>query len=126
MAFVSFDSQVMIKKDYFEHGKTVNGNKSVQQIKNPRKAIKAKRRHKLTSGELLMLDNTPSQNCDVISRVWLWNASASYYSLALAISDHRLLPKMKYELRRKWFESNNDVIVAADEFLGVYALALFF
>ena len=33
---------------------------------------------------------------------------------------------MKYELRRKWFESNNDVTVAADDFLGVHALALFF
>ena len=33
---------------------------------------------------------------------------------------------MKYELRRKWFESNNDVTVVADDFLGVHALALFF
>ena len=71
MASVRWDSQGMIKKDYFEHGKTVTGNTSVQQIKIPRKAIKVKRRHKLTSGELLMLDNTPSQNYDVISRVWL-------------------------------------------------------
>ena len=52
-----WDSQDMIKKDYFEHGKTVTGNISVQQIKNPRNAIKAKRHHKLTSGVLLMLDN---------------------------------------------------------------------
>ena len=70
MASVWWDSQDMIKKDYFEHGKTVTGNISVQQIKNPRKAIKAKQRHKLTSDELLMLDNTPSQIYDVISRVW--------------------------------------------------------
>ena len=33
---------------------------------------------------------------------------------------------MKYELRRKWFESNNDVMVAADDFIGVHGLALFF
>ena len=43
-----------------------------------------------------------------------------------APSDYDLLPKMKFELRRKWFESNNDVMVAADDFLGVHALALFF
>ena len=60
MASVWWDSQGMIKKDYFKHGKTVTGNISVQQIKNPRKAIKTKRRHKLTSGELLMLGKTPS------------------------------------------------------------------
>ena len=71
MASVWWDSQDMIKKDYFEHEKTVTDNISVQQIKNPRKAFKTKRRHKLTSGELLMLDNTASQNYDVISRVWL-------------------------------------------------------
>ena len=71
MASVWWDSQGMIKKEYFEHGKTATGNISVQQIKIPRKAIKAKLRHKLTSDELLMLDNTPSQNYDVISRVWL-------------------------------------------------------
>ena len=61
----------MIKKDYFEHGNTVTGNTFVQQIKNPRKAIKAKRRHKLTSDVLLMQGNVPSQNSDVISIVWL-------------------------------------------------------
>ena len=33
---------------------------------------------------------------------------------------------MKPELRRKWFESNNDVMVASDDFLGVQTLALFF
>ena len=71
MASVWWDSLCMIKKDYFEHGKTVTGNTSVQQIKIPRKAIKVKRRHKLTSGVLLMQGNAQSQNSDVISRVWL-------------------------------------------------------
>ena len=42
-----------------------------------------------------------------------------------AHSDYYLLPKMKYELRRKWFESNNDVMVAADD-LAVHAFAIFF
>ena len=37
MASVWWDSQGMIKKDYFEHGKTVTANTSVQQIKNPTK-----------------------------------------------------------------------------------------
>ena len=71
MASVWWESSVMIKKDYFEHGKTVTSNTSVQQIKKSRKAIKAKRRHKLTSSVLLMQDKEPSQNSDVISRVWL-------------------------------------------------------
>ena len=46
MASVWWDNQDMIKKDHFEHGKTVTSNISVQQIKNAREAIKAKRRHK--------------------------------------------------------------------------------
>ena len=71
MASVWWDSHGMMKKDYFEHGKTVTGDTSVYQIKNPRKATKAKQRHKLTSCVLLMQDNVPSQNSDVISRVWL-------------------------------------------------------
>ena len=33
---------------------------------------------------------------------------------------------MEYELRRKGFESDNDVMVAADDFLGVQTLALLF
>ena len=33
---------------------------------------------------------------------------------------------MKYELRRKLFESNNDVMVAVNDFLGVHTLAFFF
>ena len=36
-----WDSQGMIMKGYFEHGKTVTGNMYAQQLKNPRKAIKA-------------------------------------------------------------------------------------
>ena len=71
MASVWWDSQGMIMKDYFEHGKTVTGHMYAQQLKNPRKAIKAKRRHKLTSGVLLMQDNAQSQNSDIISRLWL-------------------------------------------------------
>ena len=61
----------MIKKDYFEHVKTVTGNMFAQQLKNPRKAIKAKRRDKLRSGVLLLQDNAQSQNSDVSSKVWL-------------------------------------------------------
>ena len=98
MASVWWDSQGMIKKNYFEHGKTVTGNTSVEQIKNPRKTIKAKRRHKLTSGVLLVHDKAPSQNLDVISGVWL---PLLPYSPDLALSDYCLPPKMKYELRRK-------------------------
>ena len=64
-----WDSQGMIMKGYFEHGKTVTGNMYAQQLKNPRKAIKAKRRDKLRSGVLLLQDKAPSQNSDVISRV---------------------------------------------------------
>ena len=71
MASVWWDSQGLIKKDYFKHGKTVTGNTSVQQIKNPHKAIKDKQRHKLMSGVLLMQDKAISQNSDVISKVWL-------------------------------------------------------
>ena len=48
------------------------------------------------------------------------------YSHDLALSDYCLPPTMKHELRRKGFESDNDVMVAADDFLGVHALALFF
>ena len=77
MASVWWDNQGMIKKGYFEHGKTVTGNNSVQQIKNPHKAIKDKQRHKLMSGVLLMQNKAPSQYSDVISKVCLWNASAS-------------------------------------------------
>ena len=47
------------------------------------------------------------------------------YSPDLAHSDD-CFRKMKYKLRRKWFERNSDVMVAANDFLGVHALALFF
>ena len=49
----------------------------VQQLKNPRNAIKAIRRGKLKSGVLLLQDNAPSQNSDVSSKAWLWNCSVS-------------------------------------------------
>ena len=66
-----WDSQGMIMKDYFEHEKTVTGNMYAQQLKNLRKAIKAKLRDKLRSGVLLLQDNDPSKNSDVSSRVGL-------------------------------------------------------
>ena len=48
----------------------------------------------------------------------------SHYSPELVPLDYYLLQKMKYELRRKWFESNTNVMVTADNFLGVHAFAL--
>ena len=69
--YVWWDSQGMIMKYYFEYGKTVTDNTYVQQFKNSRQAIKAKRHDKLRSGVLLLQDNAPSQKSDVSSRVWL-------------------------------------------------------
>ena len=66
----------MIKKDYIEHGKTVTGNTSVQQKKSTQSnqgqtASQAEVRCAADAGQ------RASQNSDVISRVWLWNTSAS-------------------------------------------------
>ena len=60
-------------KVYFEREQAVDGNTSVLQIKkNPRKAIKAKQRHKLTSGVLLMQSNAHVKILTyVISKLWL-------------------------------------------------------
>ena len=101
MASVWWDSQGMIKKNYFEHEKTVAGNTSVYQIKNPRKAIKAKWRHKLTSGVLLMQENAQVKTLTSSAEFGCEMLPILPYSPDLAPSDYYLLPKMKYELRRK-------------------------
>ena len=98
MASKWWDSHVMIKKDYFEHGKTATGNISVQQMKNPRKAIKAKRRYKLTSCMLLMQDNAPSKTLTSSAECGCEILPLLPYPPDLAPSDNYLLPKMKYEL----------------------------
>ena len=65
-------------------------------------ALFTKRCHKLTSGVLLMHGKAPSQNSDVISGVWLWNASAS--SLFSWLSTLGLL-----------FASENEIWTATEE-----------
>ena len=73
-----------------------------------------------------MQDSAPSQNSDVIAECGFEILPHAPYSPYLAPSDYYPFTKMKYELRRKWFENNNDVMVAPDDFLGVHALALVF
>ena len=74
-----------------------------------------------------MQDNTPSQNADVISRMSLWNAFASplfsWPSILglLFASENEIWTTTEVIWKQQY-----DVIAAADDFLGVHALALFF
>ena len=48
------------------------------------------------------------------------------YSPDLTPSDYYLFPKLKYVLRGKRFETNNDVIEAVDAFLRVQKFSFFY
>ena len=65
MTLIFWDSQGVIKIDYLEQGRTINGTYYAGKLKRIRQEIARKRRGKLTRGSLLLQDNAPAHNSQV-------------------------------------------------------------
>ena len=119
MASVFWDAEGILFIDYLDHGVTITGDYYAQLIPKLREAIKEKRRGKLRCGVLFHQDNAPPYK----SRVALAAIDAAGfelvdhppYSLDLAPNDFFLFPKLKKNIRRNFFSSDDDVMTSVKD-----------
>ncbi|KAJ2953508.1 hypothetical protein O0L34_g1107 [Tuta absoluta] len=113
MATVFWDSEGILLIDYKDKGVSITGEYYASILERLREAIKEKRRGKLAKGVLLLHDNAPVYTSRValasLHKVGFDILEHPPYSLDLAPSDYYLSPKLKKELRRKKFSSNEEV-----------------
>ena len=122
MASVFWDADGILLIDYLQKGQTINGTYYASLLTQLREKIKIKRRGKLTKGVLFHQDNAPVHK-SVIAMAAIHNCGFKLiehppYSLDLAPSDFHLFPKLKTAISGTHFQSNDDVIHAADDFLN--------
>lgn len=123
MASVFWDIEGVLMIDYMEQGKTVTGAYYATLINQLRSTIKQKRRGKLSRGILLHHDNAPAHTSHVamaaIRDCGFQLLSQPPYSPDLAPSDYHLFRYLKDSLRGRVFQSDDDVIHAIDDWIGV-------
>ena len=120
MASVFWNAIGIVFIDYLQKGKTINGEYYAKLLKELRQAIKSKWPGKLTKGVLLHQDNAhPHKSLVAMSAVHDCGFKLidhPPYSPDLAPSDYFLFPNLKKHVAGKWYESDDDVISAVEDF----------
>ena len=122
MLTVFWDVKGVILKDYLPHGNTVNGQYYADLLTKLRKTVTRKRGIARTQILPLLQDNAPSHK----ARLVLQTANdlnieilpPPPYSPDLAPSDFFLFPKLKKQLKGNHFDSDEDVILACDNWFS--------
>ena len=114
------DAKGTVFIDYFQKGKTIKGEYYAKLLRELRHTIKSKRPEKLKKGVLLYQDSTPALKSlvamSVVHDCGFELIDHPPYSPDLAPSDYFLFPNLKKHLAGKWYESDDDVIFAVEDF----------
>ena len=123
MASIFSGIQVVIMVDYLEEDRTINDAYYAEELRRLRHEIVRKRRGKLTRSILLLQDNALAHTSQsVIAAVPECGFEVlphPLYSPDLAPSEFCLFPKLKTNLRGRNFGSNEGVIDAVNECIGM-------
>lgn len=121
MASVFWDAEGVLMVDYLQKGSTINGEYYASELRQLREQIKKKRRGKLSRGVWLLQDNAPAHTSQVAiaaaSECGFRILPHPPYSPDLAPSDFFLFPRLKMDLRGRKFSTDDDVILAVEDFL---------
>lgn len=116
---VFWDARGIILTDYLEHGSTINGPYYALLLERLRAILRTKRRGTLTVGSLLLQDNAPAHTSDIAVRAARKNKLQLLphppYSPDISPCDYYLFPKLKSSLRGRHYNSDNEVIAAAEQ-----------
>ena len=121
MATVFWDAQGVIMLDFLAKKSTITGAYYANSLDQLRTAIREKCRGKLSKRILLQQDNARIHTCkiamDAVERNGYKLISQPAYSPDLAPSDYFLFPKLKKDIRGRYFWSNEEVVVAVEEWV---------
>ena len=122
MATVFWDAQGVIMLDFLVKKSTITGAYYANLLGQLRTAIREKRRGKLSKGILLEQDNARVHTCkiamDAVERNGYELIPQPAYSPDLAPSEYFLFPNLKKDIRGRHFRSNEEVVVAVEEWVG--------
>ena len=122
MATVFWDAQCVIMLDFLAKKSTITGAYYANLLDKLRIAIREKRRGKLSKGILLQQDNARVHTCkiamDAVERNGYELIPHPAYSPDLAPSDYFLFQNLKKDIHGRHFRSNEEVVVAVEEWVG--------
>ena len=122
MATVFWDAKDVIMLDFLSKRGTITGVYYVNLLDQLKAAIHEKRRGKLSKGVLLQQDNARVHTCkvamDAVERNGYELIPHPACSPDLAPSDFFLLPNLKKDIRGLHFRSDEDVVVAVEEWVN--------
>ena len=121
MVSVFRDSEGVLLIDYLSKGQTVTGSYYANLLRQLRQKIKENRREKLSLGLLFHQENVPAHKSAValaaIHDCGFQLVEHPSYSPDLVLSDYYLFPKLKSYLCGNHLATDDDVIIAVNEYL---------
>ena len=112
----------VIMLDFLANKSTITGAYYANLLNQLRTAIREKRQDKLSKGILLQQDNARVHTCkiamDAVEQNGYELIPQPAYSLDLAPSDYFLFLNLKKDIRGRHFRSNEEVMAAAEEWVG--------
>ena len=122
MATVFWDTKGVIMLDFLPKRSTITGVYYANLLDQLRTAIREKRRGKLSKGVLLQQDNARVPTCkvamDAVQRNGYELIPHPAYLPDLAPSDFFLFPNLKKDIRRLYFQSDEEVVRAVEEWVN--------
>ena len=122
MATVFWDAKSVIMLDFLSKRSTITGVYYAKLLDQLRTAIREKRRGKLSKGVLLQQDNARVHTCkvamDAVERKVYELIPHPAYSPDLAPSDFFLFPNLKKDIRGLHFRSDEEVVMAVEEWVN--------
>ena len=122
MATVFWDTKSGIMLDFLPKRSTITGVYYANLLDQLRTTIREKRRGKLSKGVLLQQDNTRVHTCkvaiDAVEQNGYELIPHPAYSPDLAPSDFFLIPNLKKDIRGLHFRSDEEVVMAVEEWVN--------
>ena len=102
--------------DFLPFDTTINGPYYASLLHQLRSSIREKHRRKLTHNVLLLHDNAPAHKFNQ-HHTGFTELNNSPYSPGIPPSDYHLFSNLKYSLRGRNFETNDEVIMTMNHYL---------
>ena len=120
MASIFWDAEGIVFINYLQKCKSINEEYFAKLLRELRQAIKSKQPGKLTKDVLLHQDNVPAHKSLValsaVHDCGFELIDHPPYSPDLAPSDDFLFPNLNKHLAGKWYESDDDITSAVENF----------
>ena len=129
MMIIFLDKDGVLLTEYLPRGTSINGSCYALIIERLRSVIVEKGHGKVSNGVLLLHDNTPIDKCNIVQIAMRQAGFIELNHLTcspdIAPSDYHLLSNLKKFLRLKNFNSDDEAVITAEDYLTVLIQNIF-